>query len=1331
MATLALSVAGAAAGSALLPGGVSFLGVTLSGAAIGAQVGALAGSFVDQALFSASGETRTVEGPRLRDLHVTSSSEGAPIPRIYGRVRLGGQVIWATAFEEEVVRSNESANDGGGKGLGGLTGGGNGGSGGVERVEYRYYANFAVAIAAGPIGGIGRIWADGAELDLSGLTYRVHRGGEGQALDPLIVAREGASKTPAYRGLAYIVFERLPLAPFGNRLPQLSFEVHRTLDGFNKEVKGVVLIPGSGEFVYAPNEVSHKFGIGGSIAENVHTRQGGTDWKVALDQLDDDLPNVENISLVVSWFGTDLRCGECEIRPGVEVSDKTTVPYDWVGGGVTRSEAWLVSQREGRPAYGGTPSDEAVIEAIRDLKDRGYGVTLTPFVLMDVPADNALPDPYSGLSGQPVYPWRGRITCSPAPGVAGSPDKSSAAAAQVASFVGTAAPGDFAISGDAVAYSGPEEWSYRRMVLHQAYLAKAAGGVDAFLLGTELRGLSWVRSGASSYPFVDALAQLAADVKGVLGAGTKVTYAADWTEYFGHQPQDGSGDVYFHLDALWASPHIDAVGIDCYWPLADWRDGRNHLDYLDGVRSVYDLDYLSGNVAGGEGYDWYYASAADRDAQVRTPITDGSGKPWVFRYKDAKSWWSNAHYHRPGGVEAASPTAWVPESKPIWLMEIGCPAADKGANQPNVFVDPKSSENALPYYSQGYRDDLMQRRYIQALIRAFDPESNHYVPGLNPVSGIYGGRMVDTSRVFVYCWDARPYPAFPQNLDVWGDGENWALGHWLNGRLSAMPLSILVAKILEECGFFDHQAGGLAGVVPGYVIDRPMSAREALQPLGLSYFFDAVETGGTIAFRHRGSAGTAAVLSQDDLVESHAAASLATLTRAQETELPSSAKVSYISGATDYAEAVAEARRLVGGSGRLAQASLPIVFGAESASAVAEVWLHESWASRERAEFELGPRFLELEPGDVVDLEVDGDPRPYRITEISDGTSRRVKARSIDADVYSGVTGPSRNARPIDAPPSGVPEVVFLDLPLLRGDESEEAGYVAAIQDPWPGLVAVYGSAEPTGYRLRSLVTAPAIVGETLTMLRSGPVSRIDYASRLQVKVGAGELASASRTQLLAGSNILAVEWSAGVWEVLQFETAELIGERTYELSGFLRGQAGTEAAMAAPEELPAGARVVLIDNAVFPVSLTLDELRLPYFWRYGDASKDLAGEGYAVRQHSFAGVGLRPYAPAHLRILREPSGDVQLNWIRRTRIGGDGWESAEVPMGESAEQYRVEVLDAEGAAVRSIETDAPEALYAAADQIADFGVLPAAVDVRVAQLSAVAGPGSWASARG
>src|SRR5262249_18611863 len=156
--------------------------------------------------------------------------------------------------------------------------------------------------------------------------------------------------------------------------------------------------------------------------------------------------------------------------------------------------------------------------------------------------------PYTGAAAQPAFPWRGRITCSPAPGTPGSPDQTAAAATQIAAF--------FA--------------QYRPMILHYARLCADAGGVDAFLIGSELRGLTRVRDGATSYPAVAALKTLAADVRAILGPDVKLGYAADWSEYNNHQT--GGAAVLFNLDPLWSDPHIDFIGIDNYLPLADDRD---------------------------------------------------------------------------------------------------------------------------------------------------------------------------------------------------------------------------------------------------------------------------------------------------------------------------------------------------------------------------------------------------------------------------------------------------------------------------------------------------------------------------------------------------------------------------------------------------------------------------------------------------------------------------------------------------------------------------------------------------------------------------------------
>ncbi|MBB3978607.1 hypothetical protein GGQ64_003842 [Rhizobium azooxidifex] len=168
------------------------------------------------------------------------------------------------------------------------------------------------------------------------------------------------------------------------------------------------------------------------------------------------------------------------------------------------------------------------------------------------------------------------------------------------------------------------------MVLHYALLAEAAGGVDGFIVGSELRGLTQVRDGAGAFAFVEALCDLATDVRPIVGPQTKLTYGADWSEYFGYHPADGSGEVHFNLDPLWASEAIDAIGIDNYMPLSDWRDGDAITGNPDGFRLADDAAAMRGQIAAGEGYDWYYASPADRAARLRSPITDGmAGRDWL------------------------------------------------------------------------------------------------------------------------------------------------------------------------------------------------------------------------------------------------------------------------------------------------------------------------------------------------------------------------------------------------------------------------------------------------------------------------------------------------------------------------------------------------------------------------------------------------------------------------------------------------------------------------------------------------------------------------------
>ena len=184
---------------------------TAVGGPLGGALGALVGQQADRALFGGSSR----EGPRLKELSVTTSSYGQPIARHFGRMRVAGTVIWATDLSES--SSTE------------------GGKGNPKTTTYSYSANFAVALSSTPILDVGRVWADGnllrgssGDLKVEG-ELRIYLGHGNDQVDPLISADQGAT-TPAFRDCAYVVFENLQLADFGNRIPALTFEIISDLE---------------------------------------------------------------------------------------------------------------------------------------------------------------------------------------------------------------------------------------------------------------------------------------------------------------------------------------------------------------------------------------------------------------------------------------------------------------------------------------------------------------------------------------------------------------------------------------------------------------------------------------------------------------------------------------------------------------------------------------------------------------------------------------------------------------------------------------------------------------------------------------------------------------------------------------------------------------------------------------------------------------------------------------------------------------------------------------------------------------------------------------------
>lgn len=189
------------------------------GGPAGAQAGFALGSAVGGLVFPA-GSDQSYTGPRMSDLTVSSSTYGAPIVEGIGTQRIGGNIIWCPGIEEVETTTTQSAGKGGGPS--------------VTQTTYSYYASFALALCKGPKSGVLRIWADGTKIydasssdygAIDGLTYRFYNGDSTQLPDSIIEAREGVGNVPAFRGLCYLVFDRMPLAKFGNRIPSLTVEI--------------------------------------------------------------------------------------------------------------------------------------------------------------------------------------------------------------------------------------------------------------------------------------------------------------------------------------------------------------------------------------------------------------------------------------------------------------------------------------------------------------------------------------------------------------------------------------------------------------------------------------------------------------------------------------------------------------------------------------------------------------------------------------------------------------------------------------------------------------------------------------------------------------------------------------------------------------------------------------------------------------------------------------------------------------------------------------------------------------------------------------------------
>ncbi len=394
-------------------------------------------------------------------------------------------------------------------------------------------------------------------------------------------------------------------------------------------------------------------------------------------------------------------------------------------------------------------------------------------------------------------PWRGRITLAQAPGRPGSSDKTAAAADEVAAFFGQAARGDFRVDGQTVAYDGPEEWSYRRFVLHYAHLCALAGGVDAFCIGSELRGLTQIRDSADGYPAVRALLRA-----GGGGAG----------DPRGRRPRSAMRRTGRSISGI-SRPTGRATCSSI-----STRSGRRRRSISSASTTTCRCRTgatarATPTPAAGSIYDLGLPDAATspaarattgtmptpraRDAQDRLPIADGAyGEDWVFRYKDLVELVVAAARQSPrrgqgrrrrrrgsrGRSRSGSPSS----AARRWTR------APTSRTSSTIRSRRRASSRTI---STGARDDFIQYRYLQAMFAHWNDAGEQSAFGrLWRADGRHVARAcLGVGRAAV--------AGLSRSASRPGStATNYERGHWLNGRASIASLAEVVAEICGRCG---------------------------------------------------------------------------------------------------------------------------------------------------------------------------------------------------------------------------------------------------------------------------------------------------------------------------------------------------------------------------------------------------------------------------------------------------------------------------------------------------------------------------------------------------
>lgn len=539
-------------------------------------------------------------------------------------------------------------------------------------------------------------------------------------------------------------------------------------------------------------------------------------------------------------------------------------------------------------------------------------------------------------------------------------------------------------------------------------------------------------------------------------------------------------------------------------------------------------------------------------------------------------------------------------------------------------------------------------------------------------------------------------------------------------------LQTVVSQICQDAGFSPSEIDTtqLTGNLIGYASGQITTARALLDPLRAAFAFDMIESGGKLKFISRNRVVSPLVIDESDLIPMDKA--VLKIASRQEAEMPRKLSVSYIDPAMTYQQntqtASMDNSRDIATDSAL---SLPLVLNATDAMNIAETLLAASWKGRFNYSFRTTYKWIHLEPTDVVTVNVNGIGHTLLLT-----------GKQISPSGYIEYTGDQYSTSAYDHDAVGTPGPVdnqtitlrkptlwqLLDIPIFQEVDNNAGFYAALYNDPdasgkWGGA-SLAKSNDNVIYTAVASNAFTATTGTCATILGDAKNVNIwDESNTVDVTVFSGAAFTKTKAEILNGDNAVLIGN-----EIIQFTTITLVSGDTYRLSGLLRGRLDTPATGHI-----AGERAILLSgDGIARVSLATNEIGILKYYRGVTVNADID----AVSPTSFAcqAAGLKPFAPCHIKGNRDSSGNLAIEFKRRTRFNGGWVDNIDVPLNEASESYTLRIMN--GTTVkRTFNLTSPSATYTSAQQITDFGSNQATVSVQVWQNSAVVGAGNIAAA--